>query len=299
MTLERGRQHPRNGVTAGAGNAADPSRQPHRQKGREHADGASQPGDLLGRVALVTGGSSGIGLAAARAFLHRGAKVAICGRDAARGQRAVAALSGQGDVTFARADVTDESQARALVDRVLDRYGRLDVAFNAATSVEGAGPGTLTDTTLQEFETLIRSTLTSAWLCLRYEIPAMLESGGGAIVNTSSVDAHLLSAGTGSYAAGKLGVEALTVTVAKEFATRGIRVNAVRPGAIRTPMLERNLAADSDEERQVKLESYTRLIAMRRLGQPEEVAETVTWLCSDTASYVTGQIITVDGAVGL
>lgn len=256
--------------------------------------------DMQGRVALVTGGTSGIGLATAGAFLDRGADVVVCGRSPERGEQAVAGLKDRGNVAFVIADVSDEGQVVGLVEEVVSRYGRLDFAFNNAANAEAlTSSGALTDMSLAEFESIVRTLLTSAWLCMRHEIPAMLESGGGAIVNTSSVDAQLLSAGTGSYAGSKLALEALTVTLAKEFGSRGVRVNAVRPGAILTPMLERNLAAATPEGREANVERYEQVIAMRRLGQPSEVAAAVTWLCSDAASYVTGQVLGVDGAIGM
>lgn len=133
---------------------------------------------------------------------------------------------------------------------------------------------------------------------MKHQLPALLKSRG-TIVNTTSMDAELRMVGTGSYAAAKAGVEALNVTAAKEYAARGVRVNAVRPGAIMTPMLEQNLRATTPAEKQERIDRYESLIAMRRIGQPQEVADTVLWLSSCRASYITGQIVTVDGALGL
>ncbi len=257
-------------------------------------------GDFAGQVALVTGGSSGIGLATAKAFLEHGAAVAICGRSADRGRSAAEALSALGDVAFFSADVTDDSAVARLVDDVVARFGRLDHAFNNAANTEAAtGQGGFTAMALPEFEGIVRSSLTSVWLCMKYELPALIAGGGGCVVNTSSMDAQLRMAGTGSYAAAKAGVEALTVSAAKEFAERGIRINAIRPGAIRTPMLEKNLQAGSAAQRQEHEARYRSMIAMRRIGEPGEIADAVLWLCSSRSSYITGQIITVDGALGL
>ena len=193
-----------------------------------------QPRRLLDtgwQVALVTGGSSGIGLATARAFLEQGAAVAICGRSEPRGRQAVEALRAHGEVEFFATDVTDDSAMARLVDDVVSRFGRLDHAFNNAANTEAAtGEGGFTAMTLAEFEGIARASLTSAWLCMKHELPALLDSGGGSIVNTSSMDAQLRMAGTGSYAAAKSGVEALTVSAAKEFAARGFGSTPSDPG---------------------------------------------------------------------
>lgn len=256
--------------------------------------------DFVGQVALVTGGSSGIGLATAQAFLKRGASVAICGRSVARGQQAVEALCALGEVEFFPADVTKEADVARMVGDVVARFGRLDHAFNNAANTESAtGEGGFSAMELADFEGIVRASLTSVWLCMKHELPALLGGDRGAIVNTSSMDAQLRMAGTGSYAAAKAGVEALTVAAAKEFANRGIRINAIRPGAIRTPMLEKNLQADSPAQRREHEERYRSMIAMGRIGEPSEIADAVLWLCSPRSSYVTGQIITVDGSLGM
>jgi len=263
--------------------------------------------DLGGRVALVTGGTSGIGLATAAKLASAGARVVICGRNPERGRAALAEIGHDDLVSYARADVSDDEQVAALVDAVVQEHGRLDIAVNNAGNVETLDPSATSsvDVSPAYFDATIRTLMTSAWLCMRHEIPAMLAGGadgaahGGAIVNVSSMDAALLAAGTGSYSAAKLGLEALTVSTAKEFAARGVRINAVRPGAILTPMLERNLRGESPEERAGRVAAYEALISMRRLGAPAEVASVITWLCSDEASYVTGQVINVDGAISL
>jgi NAD(P)-dependent dehydrogenase (short-subunit alcohol dehydrogenase family) len=249
-------------------------------------------------VCLITGGTSGIGLATARAFLTAGASVVICGRSAERGRNAAHDLSALGPVEFIAADVTDEDSVRRLVDDTLTRYGRLDHAFNNAANTEAAGAAeSFTDMSLAEFEGIMRASLTSVWLCMKHQLLALVASGG-TIVNTSSKDAELRTVGTGSYAAAKAGVEVITATAAKEYAAQGVRINAVRPGAIMTAMLEQNLRAATPEKRNERVERYESLIAMGRIGQPAEVADAVLWLSSTRASYVTGQTITVDGAIG-
>jgi NAD(P)-dependent dehydrogenase (short-subunit alcohol dehydrogenase family) len=255
--------------------------------------------EFAGRVALVTGGSSGIGLATARAFLAAGASVAVCGRSVERGRTAIDELRGLGDVEFFAADVTDEPAVARLVANVLSRFGRLDHAFNNAANTEAAtSEGGFTAMTLSEFEGIVRASLTSVWLCMKHELPALLVNGG-TIVNTSSMDAQLRMSRTGSYAAAKSGVEALTVSAAKEFAAQGVRINAVRPGAIRTPMLEKNLNGSTEAERHERELRYHSMIGMGRIGEPTEVADAVLWMCSARSSYLTGQIITIDGALGL
>ena len=151
---------------------------------------------------------------------------------------------------------------------------------------------------MAEFDGVVRASLHSVWSCMKHILP-VLTRPGGTIVNTSSMDAQLRSAGSGSYAAAKSGVEALTVAAAKEFAAQGVRINAIRPGAIRTPMLERNLAADTPEGQRANEARYESIIALGRIGEPSEVADAVLWLSSPRSSYVTAQVITVDGSIGL
>ena len=268
--------------------------------------------DLTGRVALVTGGTSGIGLATATKLATAGAHVVICGRNPERGSAAAADIGRHGSVSYLRADVSSDEQVEALVGAILHEHGRLDIAVNNAANAESVDPSAATSLAMTpaHFDATVRTLMTSAWLCMRHQIPAMLagkpgadghpaRTPGAAIVNVSSMDAALLAAGSGSYSAAKLGLEALTVSTAKEFAARGVRINAIRPGAILTPMLERHLAGDSPEDRARIVSAYESRISMRRLGQPEEVASVIVWLCSDDASYVTGQVLNVDGAISM
>jgi NAD(P)-dependent dehydrogenase (short-subunit alcohol dehydrogenase family) len=263
----------------------------------DHPD--QQSNEFTGKVALVTGGTSGIGFATAAAFLRAGASVAVCGRSVERGKAAVEQLTPLGAVHFFAVDVTDEKATAQTVQDVVTRFGRLDHAFNNAANTEAAaGEGSFTTMALAEFEGIVRASLTSVWLSMKHELPALLPHGG-TIVNTSSMDAELRMAGTGSYAAAKAGVEALSTAAAKEYAAQGVRINVVRPGAIRTPMLEKNLQGDSDADSQEREDRYRSLIAMRRIGEPHEIAQAVLWLSSPRSSYVTGQVITVDGSLGL
>ena len=201
-------------------------------------DSHTERDQFAAKVVLVTGGSSGIGLATARAFLLGGAAVAVCGRSVERGQRAIERLQPLGNAMFFPADVTIEDDVRGLVAEVIAEFGRLDHVFNNAANADAAtGVGGFCDMSMAEFDGVVRASLHSVWLCMKHVLP-VLTRPGGTIVNTSSMDAQLRSSGSGSYAAAKSGVEALTVAAAKEFAAEGIRINAIRPGAIRTPMLE-------------------------------------------------------------
>ncbi len=259
--------------------------------------------DLAGRVVLVTGGTSGIGKASAEAFLRSGAVVAVTGRSRERGSAALAELALLGlsreSVMFVPADVTREEDVVALVTAVVERFGGLHIAVNSAANVEVAeGSGSnFTDMSLDVFDGVLRTCLTSVWLCMKHELTAILGSGGGSIINISSVDALLAAPGTGSYAAAKAGVNALSRAVAAEYASQGIRVNVISPGAIETPMLAANLAAGSAEERDAIMDRYLSMIDSRRLGRSEELASAVVWLASDHASYVVGHNLVVDGGI--
>jgi NAD(P)-dependent dehydrogenase (short-subunit alcohol dehydrogenase family) len=241
-----------------------------------------------GKVILVTGAASGIGRATALALARAGARlvlgdVAAAGEDIAREARALGI-----DAEFLRTDVTLQVDVDALVARAIARHGRLDCAVNNA-GIEGVLRETA-DYPEETFERVINVNLIGVWRCLRAEIPAMLRGGGGAIVNIASV-AGLVGAGAFSaYVASKHGVVGLTRSAAIEYAKSGIRVNAVCPGVIDTPMLDR-LEAEMPTLRAALLA----MKPMGRLGRPDEVAAAVVWLCSEAASFVTGHALAVDG----
>jgi NAD(P)-dependent dehydrogenase (short-subunit alcohol dehydrogenase family) len=254
------------------------------------------------KVVLVTGGSSGIGRAAASAFVEAGAKVVIAGRGVERGQRAARELQANGaDVRFVQADVSVAADVERLVASTVQAFGRLDAAFNNAATMDGALALTA-DFTEEQFDRALSMNLKSVWLCLRAEIKQMLTQSpaGGAIVNTSSVNGLGGAAGGGPYSAAKAGMLALTKSAAQEYATRGIRVNALVAGAFRTPMLEQVFQRVGGEttEGAAEVEArYAGLVPMRRIGRPEEAAAAAVWLCSDAASYVTGHSMIVDGGM--
>jgi NAD(P)-dependent dehydrogenase (short-subunit alcohol dehydrogenase family) len=247
--------------------------------------------DFDGKVAVVTGGASGIGRATAELLAARGAKVVVADLDDAQGATTVArvnAIGGEG--VFVRADVTEPDDVSAMVTTAVDRFGRLDIALNNA-----GVPGTYApflQQSLADWERTVAVNLTSVFLSMQAEIPAMVDSGGGSIVNTSSAAGLMGFAMLPAYVASKHGVVGLTKSVALEYAAKGIRINAVCPGSVRTQMLEGFAGGDES-----MLEGMGRMQPIGRLGTPSEVAEAVVWLCSDAASFVTGHALAVDGGV--
>ena len=247
--------------------------------------------ELNNKVALVTGGTSGIGAASALAFARAGAKVVVSGRREKEGAEVVARIKQNGgEARFVRTDVADEAQVAALVQATLSAYGRLDAAFNNA-GIEGEVGKPTHEQSLANYHQVMNINVLGVLLAMKHEIPAMLKNGGGAIVNTSSVGGQIGFPGVGVYVASKHAVLGLTRSAALEYATQGIRVNAVSPGGIVTPMLDRFTGGpDSDFFKQLEA-----MHPVGRAGRPEEIAEAVLWLCTDKASFVTGQSLTVDG----
>jgi NAD(P)-dependent dehydrogenase (short-subunit alcohol dehydrogenase family) len=244
---------------------------------------------LHGKVALVTGGGSGLGRASAIALARAGATVTVADVNEEGGKETVTLVRDEagGDADFVRADVTQPEDVAALVDKTVARWGHLDCAINNAGTTGASAP--TADYTLEDWTRTIDLNLTSVFLCLKHEIPAMREHGG-AIVNMASGAGLVGFPGLPAYVASKHGVVGLTRAAALEYASQGIRINAICPGSTRTPMLEGFMRGDEQVERMM-----TRAIPLGRLGRPEEIAEAVVWLCSDAASFVVGHALAVDG----
>lgn len=241
------------------------------------------------QVVLVTGGGMGIGRATAQAFAGDGFRVAVVDVDEKAGQETVDLIADKGgEAFFIKTDVSDPEEVRAMVEKTVDKFGRLDCAVNNA-GIEGEQAPTA-DCTLENWNRVIGINLTGVWLCMKHEIPAMLNNGGGSIVNMASVAGRVGFVDIPAYTASKHGVNGLTKTAALEYATRGIRVNAVCPGIIETAMIDRFTGGDQDA-----LEGMKEMEPVGRLGTPEEVANAVHWICSDKASFVTGHCLVVDG----
>lgn len=241
------------------------------------------------QAVLVTGGGSGIGRATALAFARQGAAVVVSDVAADRGKQVVGEIEAEnGRAVFAKADVSREEDVAAMVGSAVDAFGRLDACFNNA-GIEGAQAETA-DLDAGDWDRVIRINLTGVWLCMKYEIPRLLESGG-AIVNMSSILGRVGFANSSAYTASKHGVIGLTKTAALEYSGRGVRINSVCPGFITTPMLER-AGMLKDPETRRKMDA---LHPAGRMGRPEEVAAAVLWLCSEEASFVTGHALFVDG----
>jgi NAD(P)-dependent dehydrogenase (short-subunit alcohol dehydrogenase family) len=241
------------------------------------------------KAALVTGGASGIGRAAALSFAHGGARVVVADVNQVGGEETVRLVKTEGgEAVFVKADVRAAVDVEAMVAATLQTFGRLDIAFNNA-GVLGSGAAMI-DFTEDDWDDVMGINLKGVWLCMKHEIPAMIQAGGGAIVNTSSIAGLVGSQHSPAYAASKHGVVGLTKTAALQYAPQGIRVNCVCPAAVYSPMLETLVTRNP--------QVGERLLASQpngRFASPEEVAAVVTWLCSDAASFVTGAALPVDG----
>lgn len=246
-------------------------------------------GILEGKIGIVTGAGQGIGRAIAQCFAREGAKVLIADFNAESGEETVASITALGgEALFAYGDVSDEASVKDMVAAAVSAWGRLDIACNSAALSRGSGP--IHEFTREVFDQTLEMCLTNTWLCMKYEIPAMLEAGAGAIVNISSNASLKGQAFNTAYAAAKGGVNILTKSSAAEYGSQGIRINAVSPGVIRTPGLEQYFTEQPKVAEQLK-----KVAVLNRIGEPEEIAEAVAFLCSDRASFITGQILSVDG----
>jgi NAD(P)-dependent dehydrogenase (short-subunit alcohol dehydrogenase family) len=242
-----------------------------------------------GKVALVTGAGSGLGLATARAFAEAGALVALADTNEQAVRSAVEDLSAQGHKALAiQCDVADDAQIEAMVERTVYHFGKLDAAYNNAgvqnNAVEAA------DSTREDFDRVISINLRGVWSCMKFELRLMLKQGSGSIVNCSSIGGVVAGPKRGTYQASKHGVLGLTKSAALDYAARGIRINAVCPGIIHTSMLDKMMATQADA-----LNAMLKDVPIGRLGRPEEIANAVLWLCSSAASFMIGHALVVDG----
>lgn len=247
-------------------------------------------GMFAGKSVLVTGGGSGIGSSACLMFAKEGARVAVTDVDERGGKETLSLLEkGGGRGVFIPCDVTHAGCVESMVRRTVDTFGSLDYAFNNA-GIVGTQTSTV-DCTEENWSRVLAVNLTGIWLCMKHEIPQMLSQGKGVIVNTASVGGILGSGVSCAYGASKHGVVGLTKTAALEYAARGIRINAICPSGVQTPMMGTNL---TPEEVKMRIRD-----PIGRLCQPEEVASVAIWLCSDAASFVTGHSLVVDGGFSI
>ena len=249
------------------------------------------PGTLQGKIALITGAGSGIGRATSLVMAREGATLVVSDINAEGGEETLSAVKDLGaDGIFVHADVSKSDDVQALIAQAVQTYGRLDCAYNNA-GIEGYMAGRLHEYPEDTWDRLIDINLKGVWLCLKHEIPQMLQQGGGAIVNTASAAGLVGSRRLSAYVASKHAVVGLTKAAALEYAADGIRINAVCPGIIDTPMMDRLIGGrEADYEATIPTRQ-----PIGRLGTPAEIAESVAWLCSDAASLVTGLAMAVDG----
>jgi NAD(P)-dependent dehydrogenase (short-subunit alcohol dehydrogenase family) len=247
---------------------------------------------MKGKVVIVTGGGSGIGRATAFAFATEGAKVVVADVSAEGGEDTLRLIrEAGGDALFVKCDVSKSAEVQTVIQRTKEAYGGLDYAFNNA-GIQ-VPPMPVVEYSEEIWDRIIGIDLKGVWLCMKYEIPEMLARGGGAIVNTASVAGLIGTPGICAYTAAKHGVVGLTKTVALEYAKAGIRVNAVCPGLIKTPLVEDVWDVMPQEMRDFLINAHP----MGRMGQVHEVSRAVLWLCSDSASFITGTAMAIDGGL--
>nr|AIH14771.1 short chain dehydrogenase [Hapalosiphon welwitschii UH IC-52-3] len=241
------------------------------------------------KVAIITGGSSGIGRATAIAFAKEGAQVVVASRRIQESQETVELIHNVGgEAFFVKTDVSQEADVKTMVEKTIETYGRLDYGFNNAGIDQIPTP--LPEQTEETFDQLININLKGVWLAMKYEIPQMLKTGGGAIVNTASIGGLIGFPGIPIYIASKHAVLGLTKAAAIEYAKSGIRINAISPGTVITDLFERSLGKDPQMKEQIMA-----MHPIGRAGTPEEIASAVLWLCSEGAGFTIGQSLTVDG----
>lgn len=245
--------------------------------------------NLKNKVVIITGAASGIGAASALAFAREGASVVVADLQVARGEELVSRIQAEdGKAIFVKCDVSLESDIKNMVTKTIETFGHLSCAFNNA-GIEGESADT-TMCTNDNWEKTINVNLRGVWLCMKYQIPEMLKNGGGSIVNCSSIAGIVGFVGIPAYCASKHGVIGLTQAAALEFAGQKIRVNAICPGVIETPMVERFTHGEAQAIKELSAGE-----PVGRMGKPEEIAQVALWLCSDASSFVTGHPLVADG----